>query len=846
MENMTPKSKTKQALLAENAELRAQLGEAQETLQAIRDGEVDAIIVGEQVYMLERAGTSSNLFRGEVLAQINDAVIAMDNGLRVTYLNPAAERQYGVTATEALGNSLNELYENCWLRPEDETVAFAEIESTGSWRGETIHITRNGQELHVESVVNRLRDVNGTPIGLLAVIRNIGERRRAEATQAQLVAFVESSTDAIYSHDFAQRILSWNKSAEKLFGYTASEVIGKSIKIIIPSNHQAEEWEILERLKHGKCIDHYEAVRLRKNGTRVDVSISVSPLRDMNGRIIGASKIGRDISERKRLEEALRTSEAKFHNLLDTLPAAAYTCDAEGLITYYNQRAVELWGREPKLNDPENRFCGSFKLFSTDGIPLTHDQCWMALTLKEDKEYNGYEVVVERSDGSRQSGLVHINPIHDESGKLLGAVNVIVDITDRKRAEKEKEELLIREKAARAEAQTANRSKDEFLSLVSHELRSPLNSILGYNRILRSNPHDAKQITQSCDVIQRNVQRQIQIIEDLLDITRIVSGKLRLDKQPTDIVPVLDEALAVVRPGAEARGIELLAHYNTNPEMVIGDSIRLQQVIGNLLSNALKFTPEGGRIDLKLERADNNLSIVVSDTGQGIAPAFLPHIFDRFRQADMSSSRRHGGLGLGLALVKHLVGLHGGTVEATSKGIDLGSTFTVRLPLAAKDEIFDLEQPAIITEGINPVPETAIIEGLRVLVVDDQQEARALIVNCLTKYGAEVTAVSSGIEIMSILTDTRDTDWPDVLICDIVMPVEDGYAVMMRVRALEKERRVKLRHRIAAIALTSMVGRESWVQALRAGFNTHVTKPAEPQELVKLIYNLTAERGKIL
>jgi len=419
-----------------------------------------------------------------------------------------------------------------------------------------------------------------------------------------------------------------------------------------------------------------------------------------------------------------------------------------------------------------------------------------------------------------------------------------VDISDRKRAELEKEELLIREKAARTEAQTANRSKDEFISLVSHELRSPLNSILGYNRILRSNPIDAKQITQSCEVIQRNVQRQIQIIDDLLDITRIASGKLRIDKQPTDIVPVLDEALAVVSPAAEVRGIELVANYNLNPEMVIGDPIRLQQVIGNILSNALKFSSDGGRIELKLERGVKDISIIVSDTGKGIAPEFLPHVFDRFRQADSSSSRRHGGLGLGLALVKHLVELHGGTVKAASEGIGLGSTFTVRLPLAVMDEYFEVKHPAIMTEGVNPVPETATIEGLRVLAVDDQKEARALIVDCLTKYGAEVTAVSSGIETMSILTDTQDSEWPDVLICDIFMPEEDGYAVMKRVRALEKERRVKMSHRIPAIALTSMAGREGWVEALRAGFNTHVTKPAEPQELVKLIHNLTADRGK--
>ncbi len=1143
---MTPKSKTERALLAENAELRARLEEAEETLRAIRNGELDAIIVGEQVYMLERAGTSSNRFRGEVLAQINDAVIAMDNDLRVTYLNPAAERQYGVTTTEALGRQLNELLEYRWLSPEDEAAAFAAIEATGSWRGENIHVTRDGKELHVELVINRLGDESGAPIGLLAVIRDISERQRAEAARAQLVAIVESSADAIYSCDFNGRILSWNKSAEKLYGWTAEEIIGQPISIIVPPDHtnewldkfvsvikqgqaavnletvrrrrdgscfevwltaspikdaaektnaisivarditerrqaeealrasqariaadlsamtrlyevgnlcvregndfdqcmksileaaisftgadkgniqlfdaesgslvitaqrgfeepflkffarvhdhssaacgmalrsgervvvkdvtqseifaghpsldvlleagvravqstllvssagkllgiisthfglphrlgghelrlldllarqagdflerkqaevaqayhtaivesaddaiisktlqgiitswnrgaeklfgytaaeiigqpinvlippdrQEEEVEILARLRRGESIDHFETVRLKKDGTALDISITVSPIKDRSGRIIGASKFARDISERKQFEESLRRSERKFRDLLEKLPAAAYTCDAEGLITYYNRRAVEMWGREPKLNDPDDRFCGSFKLYSTEGTPLTHDQCWMALTLKEDKDYNGQEIVVERSDGSRHPGLAHVNPIHDESGKLLGAVNVVVDISDRKRAEMEREELLMREKAARAEAQAANRSKDEFLSLVSHELRSPLNSILGYNRILRSNPHDKEMINHSCNVIERNARTQLRLIEDLLDTARIVSGKLRLDLTPTDIVPVLVEALDEVRPAAEARGIELRTHYDTNPEMINGDSIRLQQVIGNLLSNAIKFTPDGGRIELWLKRNEEDLCIVISDTGKGIAPEFLPHIFDRFREADSSSSRRHGGLGLGLALVKHLVELHGGTVEAASEGIGLGSTFTVRLPLAWQTEPYEVEPPALLTEEANPLPEPATIEGLHVLAVDDQQEARELLATFLSKYGAVVTTVSSGVEALEILTDTPDVERPDVLICDIAMPEEDGYAFMERVRALEKERRVNISQRIPAIALTSMTGRENWARALSAGFNTHVAKPADPAELVMKIVHLVKD-----
>jgi len=552
-----------------------------------------------------------------------------------------------------------------------------------------------------------------------------------------------------------------------------------------------------------------------------------------------------ELVELKQAEEErrwLRDSEARFQVLLEKLPAAAYTCDAEGLITYYNQRAIELWGREPKLNDPEDRFCGSFKLFTADGKPILHDQCWMSLALRDNVEYNGCEIIIERPDGARLPALAHANPIQDESGQVIGAVNVLVDISDRKRAEMEREELLMKEKAARAEAQAANRSKDEFISLISHELRSPLNSVRIYSWLIRANLHNAEKIDTTAQLIERNAQQQLRLIEDLLDTARIVSGKLRIDKQPIDIVPVFTSSLDVVRPSAEEGKIELRSHYGQASEMIIGDSVRLQQVIENLLTNAIKFTPKGGFIETWLKRSDESICIIVSDSGVGIDPAFLPYIFDRFSQADSLNSHRHGGLGLGLALVKHLVELHGGTVEAASEGSGLGSTFTVKLPLAGEHEFSDVEPPALLTEGATPLPDAAMIEGMRVLVVDDQEEARMALTTFLRDCGAIVTAVSSGIEAMAILADPPDGGRPDVLICDIGMPGEDGYSVMNRVRAFEANSGVKLSQRIPAIALTGKASKEDWVQALSAGFNTHLAKPVDPMELVKQIFRFTKER----
>jgi PAS domain S-box-containing protein len=460
-----------------------------------------------------------------------------------------------------------------------------------------------------------------------------------------------------------------------------------------------------------------------------------------------------------------------------------------------------------------------------------------------------------------------ISPILDSSGQITGASEIARNISEQKRMEKQREELLMREKAARAEAQAANRSKDEFISLVSHELRSPLNSILIYSQMLSSNPDDAEQVRQTCEIIQRNTRTQLRLIEDLLDTARIVQGKLRLDQHPIDIVPVLADVLNVARPMADAKGVKLQiadcglrieeeAPYpscppyksaigNRQSAIVMGDSVRLQQAIGNLLSNAIKFTPEGGRVELSLERSNKDLRIAISDTGMGIDPQALPHIFDRYRRSDSSNSRRHGGPGLGLALAKHLVELHGGTIEAASEGTGLGSTFTIRLPLAWRTEVFEAEPLAICSEGAIKLPVTATVEGIRVLAVDDQQEVRVLLTNFLSKYGARVTAVSSGSEALSILAALPNEEQPDVLICDISMPGEDGYTVMERVRALERQRGIKMSQRIPAIALTALTSREDWVRALKAGFNMHIAKPVELAELITVISSLVRDRARV-
>jgi PAS domain S-box-containing protein len=705
-----------------------------------------------------------------------------------------------------------------------------------------------------------------------------------------------------------------------------------------------------------------------------------TPLFDPDGGVREWVGTCTDVHDRKMAEAALRESEERYRCLLDSLPVGAYTCDADGLLTYFNERAVEAWGRTPKLNDPMERFCGAYRIYSPDGALIPHDQCGIALAIKENKVYEGAEVVIERPDGSRLILLAHVNPFYNAAGKLLGAANIVVDITDRKQAEAvmaqmaaivessddaiismdlngiiaswnrgaeklfgytaaevsgkpltilippdrideeprilerimrgekvshyetvrrrkdgseidisltvspirdktgnvigaskiarditerkrseiEREELLLKEKATRAEAEAANRSKDEFLAVVSHELRSPLSAILGYNSMLRENPSDTAQLKLFCDIIERNAKTQLQLIEDLLDTARIVSGKLRLELRPLDITPMLADALDVVRPAAEAKGVQLRigerrvenekGERREEPAILLGDAARLQQIIWNLLSNGIKFTPAGGSVELRAERDEGHIRIIVSDTGKGIQPEALPHVFDRFRQADSSGSRRYGGLGLGLALVKELVKLHGGKVEAVSEGAGCGSTFTVTLPLATQSELVTVEPPALtVAAGANhkaqprgafPLPDGVTIAGLRVLVVDDQEEARVMLADLLSRCDAVVTTASSGAEALAVLANTEDEARPDVLVCDIAMPMEDGYTALRRMRALEAARGVAASQRIPAIALTALSGNEERLRALSAGFQCHVAKPVDPVDLIIIIANI--------
>src|SRR5262245_24222135 len=546
-----------------------------------------------------------------------------------------------------------------------------------------------------------------------------------------------------------------------------------------------------------------------------------------------------------RQRDELRASEERLRLALEAAIAGSFDWDISTNRVVWSAEQYTMLGYKPFSIEPTYENWRS--RVHPDDIDRVEAEVAEAIRQRRDRDIDMVFRIIS-ADGATKWVNGRRHTFYDQTGRAVRQVGVMIDITERKRAEEERERLLAREKLAREQAEAATRSKDEFLAIVSHELRSPLNAIIGYNRMLRENHEDSESLKKSCDTIERNARVQLQLIEDLLDSARIISGKLRLEIGPIDIASVVNDALDVVRMAAEAKGVELCAKLDPGREMITGDAARLQQVIWNLLSNAIKFTPEGGRVELKVGRDAERVRIIIGDTGRGISAELLPYVFDRFRQSDSSASRRQGGLGLGLALVKSLVELHGGEVKAESEGEGRGATFTITLPLAARSGLAVAEAPALAAragairvDGAIPLPGDAPLAGVRALVVDDQEEARVTLSNFLSGCGAVITTVSSGAEALEVLSDPPDGARPDVLVCDIAMPDEDGYATLRRVRALEHERGMAPSQQIPAIALTAMTKSEDRLRALDAGFKMHVAKPVEPAELVVVIASVVGQ-----
>ncbi|HET9227231.1 MAG TPA: response regulator [Thermoanaerobaculia bacterium] len=409
------------------------------------------------------------------------------------------------------------------------------------------------------------------------------------------------------------------------------------------------------------------------------------------------------------------------------------------------------------------------------------------------------------------------------------------EIRVRQWAEEERAKLLLREQDLRKQAEEANRIKDEFLATLSHELRTPLNAILGWAQVLRSGKVDEETTARALEAVERNARAQAQLISDLLDVSRIITGKLRLELKPVELPRIIEAALDSVRPAADARQIPIRVTIHSGVGPLVGDPDRLQQVVWNLVSNAIKFTPQGGSVEVRLAQRDGQAEIAVQDTGAGIRPDFLPYAFDRFRQAESSTTRQHGGLGLGLSIVRHLVELHGGTVAVESEGEGKGATFTVRLPIRlGVDSGTMTERRQRSAEEIPALVSSRLLEGLHVLVLDDEPDARDLLVTAIEQCGARATAVANVPDALAAV----DREVPDVLVSDIGVPGEDGYSLIRKLRARGPDRGGK----VPAAALTAYARSEDRIRALSAGFQTHLAKPIDSGELVATIAALAGRR----
>jgi signal transduction histidine kinase/CheY-like chemotaxis protein len=501
--------------------------------------------------------------------------------------------------------------------------------------------------------------------------------------------------------------------------------------------------------------------------------------------------------------------ELRFRGLLEKLPAGAYTCDPNGLITYFNQHAVQLWGRTPRLNDPVDRFCGSFRLYAIDGSPITHDQCWMALALQNCLEYNGHEIIIERPDGQRLTALAHANPIHDEGGNLLGAVNVLVDISDRKRSE-----VALKE---------ADRSKNEFLATLAHELRNPLAPIRAAVKILELKATITPESQSALEVIDRQTRQMARLIDDLLDIARITSNKLELRKERIQLREVFKMAVETSSPLIEQRGHKLTVKTPGQSIHLDGDLVRLAQIVSNLLNNAAKYTERGGQIWLTAARKGNDAIVTVRDTGIGVPPETMPRIFEMFTQAERPAHRSAGGLGIGLTLVRRLVQMHGGTIMASSEGPGKGSEFTLTLPMVDRSLLVKKKRVkrARETQIGNPT-------SFRILVVDDNRDSAESLGLLLDLLGYEVRVVHDGLTAVRVAGEFE----PRAVLLDIGLPSLNGYDAARRIRQQPGGAQAVL------IAVTGWGQEVDRQRSKQAGFDHHLVKPLDPDTLTTLLASL--------
>ncbi|HYP98916.1 MAG TPA: PAS domain S-box protein [Polyangiaceae bacterium] len=893
---------------------------------------------------------------------VDYAIFMLDVDGYVTTWNLGATRIKGYRAEEIIGQHFSKFFASEDIdtgKPERELTLAAE---QGRFEDEGWRVRKDGSRFWANVVITALHDESGKLRGFGKLTRDLTLRKAAEEQLRQAEQrfhhLVDAITDyAVFILDATGHIATWNPGAERVKGYSASEIVGQHFSVFYTTDDRSDgkPERILEIVRRdGRFED--ESWRVRKDGSLFWANVVITALRDDHGQLMGFAKVTRDLTERRRQEQERLQHErevaaneamlASVRSLVDNLPELAWTAYPDGYVDFYNQRwfdytgstlaetdgwkwqalldpkfgssVLERWkqaisnGEAFEMEFPIRGGDGVFRWFLTRIRPLRAADGsiarWFGTSTNID-ELKREEARRERARGEERARLLTLLrqvpaivnflrgpelvfefvhplataamggrdvlgkalavavpevveqpyyqrlrsvyqtgepitqlealtwyeldsrrvetywnsvylPVCDEQGRIEGVMTFDIDVT---------QNVL-----SRRELEAANRAKDEFLATVSHELRTPLNAIVGWAALLRQRSLDPA-IAKPVEVIHRNAQAQVRIIDDILDVSRVINGKLQIDPKPTDFVVIVRDALEVIRPSADAKRIKVDFKPDAELCLMVADPERLQQVVWNLLSNSVKFTPSGGTIEVLIRHEDAKVVLTVSDTGQGIDPAFLPFVFDRFKQADASTTRRVGGLGLGLALVRHIVELHGGTVEATSNGIGKGASFSATLPLRAVVAVSAVTSTR--GDGTSPAPpSSATLAGVRVLVVDDEADARELVAAVLTNAGAAVETARSASEGFDQFLHFR----PDVLVSDIGMPDEDGFSFMRRVRSLPREEGGG----VPALALTAFVREEDRTKALRVGYTAHIAKPADPEVLTAAVANLSEIRRR--
>jgi PAS domain S-box-containing protein len=756
------------------------------------------------------------------------AVIEWDKDYRVSRWSLSAERLFGWQAEEVLGKTIDDWK---FVVPEDLEAVYEVgrrqtrgLERHGISRNR--NYTKQGTTLQCEWYNSVLYDVSGKLISVLSLVLDVTARMQIEAkmreSEAQYRLLFESNPHAMWVYDLETlRFLAVNGAAIEQYGYSREEFLSMTLAQIRPPEDIRKLQEVLARRSPGFARPR-EWRHRKKNGAIITAEITAHQL-DFSGRR-AELVMAIDITERKLAEQALVESEDRYRDLVDNSHELMCTHDLEGRILSVNPWAARVLGYKQEA---------LIGLHIRDGLVSEYrDQFDEYLREIKEKGFARGIMRVKTADGETRL-WEYYNTLRTQGVQTPIVRGMAHDVTERRQA-------LAREKEARLEAESANRLKDEFLSTLSHELRTPLTAIIGWTELLINGDLDSEQQAKALGIIGRNARFQAQLIDDLLEVSRIITGKLHVEFSACELRPLIEAALESIRPTAEAKAVRLECLLDRLGAFVYGDVDRLRQVIWNLLSNAVKFTPRNGSVQVKLLCTNSHAVIAVSDSGEGIKRDFLPHVFERFSQADGSSTRTHGGLGLGLAIVRHLVEIHGGSVRAESAGEGLGATFIVNLPLMKS---YQSQVPAAEFDASDLVPSQSAriahqpsLDGLRLLIVDDEVDFRDLVITMLGHYGAVVKATGSASEALLELENWK----PDVLVADIGMPDEDGYALIGKVRALSTERGGNT----PAVALTAYTRAEDRQRALSAGYQVHLAKPVTGAELATAVANVAGRTNR--